>query len=260
MVAWLLEEEREAAVRLEESLRRRETLSAMGALVAGVAHEVRNPLFGISASLDAFEARFGFQDAAGPYLTAMRAQVQRMGQLMTELLEYGRPIGSAFAEEPLGDVLQEAVQSCAALAVQSDVTVEADPNAGALLVPMDRPRLVQVFQNLIQNAVEHTPRGSRVLVGVKTEELHGRLGVQCAIRDFGPGFGSSDLPRIFDPFFTRRRGGTGLGLSIVRRIVQQHSGDVQAANHPEGGGVVSVWLPVADPSDLARSDRNVTRA
>jgi signal transduction histidine kinase len=62
-----------------------------------------------------------------------------------------------------------------------------------------------------------------------------------------PGFDPAHLPHVFEPFFTRRRGGTGLGLSIVQRIVEQHAGHVEVANHPEGGGVVSVWLPAAAP-------------
>ena len=112
-------------------------------------------------------------------------------------------------------------------------------------IRMDRPRLHQVFQNLVQNAVEHTPRGGRVLVALQRETRDGQLGVSCSVRDCGPGFDSADLPHVFEPFFTRRRGGTGLGLSIVQRIVEQHCGRAWAANHPEGGGVVTVWLPQA---------------
>jgi signal transduction histidine kinase len=71
--------------------------------------------------------------------------------------------------------------------------------------------------------------------------------VRCAVRDSGPGFDPAHLPFVFEPFFSRRRGGTGLGLSIVERIVRQHAGHVEAGNHPEGGGVVSVWLPGEPP-------------
>jgi signal transduction histidine kinase len=246
MAAWLLAEERETAVRLEQTVQRREAMSAMGALVAGVAHEVRNPLFAISSTVDALEARLGIQPAAAPGLATLRGEMQRMSQLMNELLDYGRPVRPGLVTEPLRGVLDEALQSCVPLALDAEVTLEASRDLPALPVPMDRPRLVQVFQNLIQNAIQHTPAGRRVLVGAAPDTRHGQRGLLCAIRDSGPGFDAGDLERVFEPFFTRRRGGTGLGLSIVHRIVQEHAGHVEVANHPEGGGVVSVWLPVVD--------------
>ena len=243
MVAWLLEEERESAVRLQQALQRKEALSVMGTLVAGVAHEVRNPLFGISSTLDAFAARVGGNAEAAPYLERMREQVARLGDLMTELLDYGRPTVGEFVSESLPALLAEAIASCASLGASAGVTLELEPVPELMPIRMDRPRLRQVFQNLVQNAVEHTPRGSRVLVAVARESRAGQAGVCCSVRDFGPGFAPADLPRVFEPFFTRRRGGTGLGLSIVQRIVEQHSGRAWAANHTSGGGVVTVWLP-----------------
>jgi signal transduction histidine kinase len=245
MVAWLLEDEREGALDLEQTLRRKEAMSAMGALVAGVAHEVRNPLFGISSTLDALAARLGADTAATPYLATLRGEAQRLSQLMSQLLDYGRPVTPGLVPEPLGPILEEAVRSCESLAAGAGVRVEASRDVPALPVSMDRPRLVQVFQNLIQNSIQHTPADERVLVAVRAEAWHGRRGLRCTIRDFGPGFDPEDLGRLFQPFFTRRRGGTGLGLSIVQRIVEEHSGHVEAGNHVEGGGVVSVWLPAA---------------
>ena len=246
MVAWLLAEERESAVRLEHVARRREAMSAMGSLVAGVAHEVRNPLFAISSTVDALEARLGAQPSATQPLALLRGEVQRMSRLMNELLDYGRPVEPGLVTEALGGVLEEAVRACAALAADAGVRVEAERDALAQLVPMDRPRLVQVFQNAIQNAIQHTPPGRPVLVCARAEAREGQRGVRCTVRDSGPGFDPGDLGHVFEPFFSRRRGGTGLGLSIVRRIVQEHSGHVEASNHPDGGGVLSVWLPAAE--------------
>jgi len=245
MVAWLLEEEREGALDLEQTLRRREAMSAMGALVAGVAHEVRNPLFGITSTLDALEARLRTETAAAYYLPTLRGEAQRLSRLMSQLLDYGRPVTPGLVPQPLGPVLEEAVQSCESLAAGAGVRVEAGGDVPALPVSMDRPRLVQVFQNLIQNSIQHTLAEQRVIVTVKAEAWHGRRGLRCTIRDFGQGFDPDDLAHVFEPFFTRRRGGTGLGLSIVQRIVHEHSGHVEAANHAEGGGAVSVWLPAA---------------
>jgi signal transduction histidine kinase len=255
MVSWLLADEREAAVRLEETVRRKEAMLSMGTLVAGVAHEVRNPLFAISANLDAIEACLAVQPAAVPFLEALRGEVERMGRLMSALLDYGRPVTAQLVAAPLGNVLDEAVRSCSALAARAEVVVETGRDVPAGLVAMDRPRLVQVFQNLIQNAIEHTPPRQRVLVELRDESRGGTSGLCCSVRDSGPGFNPGDAERVFEPFFTNRKGGTGLGLSIVRRIVHEHSGGVEAANHPEGGGVVTVWLPTVEGHSLATRER-----
>ena len=248
MVAWLLEGESESAVALQQVLHRKESLSAMGTLVAGVAHEVRNPLFAISATVDALVARTGSGGAGATHLGILQEQTRRLSQLMRDLLDYGRPIASELAPGPLPAVAARAIAACAAVSQQAGVSVELDKEPAASLVRMDEPRLQQVFQNLVQNGVEMTPRGGRVWVGVQPEQRHGQPGVRCDVRDSGPGFDAASLPQVFEPFFSRRQGGTGLGLSIVRRIVEQHAGDVEAANHPTGGGVVSVWLPAAGPS------------
>ena len=243
MVAWLLEEEREAAVKLQEALHRREALSAMGMLVGGVAHEVRSPLFGISATLDALERSFDDKRLA-PYLAVTREQVQKLNRLMTELLDFGRPIASELVPQSLSVAVAQSIASCSLLAEQAGIKVELVGDSGDLVL-MDEPRLQQVFQNLIQNAIQHTPPEGRVRLEVQLGIDRGQIGVRCAVRDSGPGFATADLPRVFEPFFSHRRGGTGLGLPIVQRIVEQHSGRVEAANHVEGGAVVSVWFPAA---------------
>jgi signal transduction histidine kinase len=245
MIAWLLEEEREQAIRLQEALHRQEALSAMGTLVGGVAHEVRNPLFGITATVDALGARLKDDSAATPLVEAMREQVQRLTRLMTDLLDYGRPIAEERTRLSICAVTTRAIEACAALSRQAGVSVELTCEATSVVVLVDEPRLVQVFQNLVQNAVEHTPPGGRVHVEARPERRLARAGVRCAVRDSGPGFDTAHLPHVFEPFFTRRKGGTGLGLSIVQRIVEQHAGHVEAANHPGGGGAVDVWLPAA---------------
>jgi signal transduction histidine kinase len=248
MIAWLLEEEREWAVKLQEALHRKEALSTMGALVGAVAHEVRNPLFGLSANLDALAARLPGDGPTAALVAAMREEVRRLNGLMTDLLDYGRPIASELTRQSVSTVVGRAIASCVPALTQACVSVALEEESTSDVVAMDEPRLQQVFQNLVENAVQHAPRGGRVRVVVRAESHLGRTGVRCAVHDPGPGFDPAHLPFVFEPFFSRRRGGTGLGLSIVERIVQQHSGHVEAGNHPAGGGVVSVWLPGPPPA------------
>jgi PAS domain S-box-containing protein len=243
-----------ALVRLQDSLRRRETMSAMGALVAGVAHEVRNPLFAISATLDAAELRLAGLPEARPHVQILRREVQRLSDLMEDLLDYGRPQGQELRPGPIRPVVHEAVALLNAQLVEIGVGVDVVCPEDLPQVAMDRRRLLQVFKNLVENAVYHAPRGSRVSVSLAAQDGP-RPHIECAVRDSGKGFTPEDLDRVFEPFYTRRRGGTGLGLSIVQRIVEEHGGSVSVRNRPEGGAEVVTRLPVAAAAAHAPSAR-----
>lgn len=231
-------------VQLQESLRRSETMSAMGQLVAGVAHEVRNPLFGISATLDAFSARFGEPEEYRQYTTILRREVGRLSALMRELLEYGKPLNQELAPGSLQPVIIQAVLDCKLQADRAGVSIIN--NLGNLQLPvlMDRGRLLQVFRNLIENAIQHSPSGAAISVDARRMKEGSDSWVECAIADSGTGFQPEDLPRVFDPFFTKRRGGTGLGLSIVQRIVEEHKGSIRLGNRNGSGALVKVRLPL----------------
>jgi signal transduction histidine kinase len=230
--------------RLQASLRRAETMSAMGSLVAGVAHEVRNPLFGISSVLDAMEARFGRAKEQEQYTSVLRSQVVRLNGLMQELLEYGKPPTVELQPAPIEAVIEGAVQTCGPLAEQRGVRIANHVDLGRAPIMMERTRLTQVFENLLENAIYHSSRGAVVTVEGRHVTDDDRAWVECAVEDSGPGIASEDLPRIFEPFFTRRRGGTGLGLSIVQRIIEEHGGRITAGNKPERGAVLAVSFPV----------------
>jgi PAS domain S-box-containing protein len=232
-----------SVVELQESLRRSETLSAMGNLVAGVAHEVRNPLFGISATLDAYAeelSRPGYEECA----SALRREVTRLTVLMQELLDYGKPTALQLAPASLHDVVGNAMRD--APLRQADIVVRNDVPADLPRLQLDASRMRQVFENLIENAMHHAPPKSEVRVSASLVEHAGQPWVQCRVEDRGPGFAAQDLERVFEPFFTRRHGGTGLGLSIVQRIVAEHAGRVTAGNAAGGGGMITILLPAAN--------------
>ncbi len=229
----------------EEALRDRERLAAIGTLVAGVAHEVRTPLFSMSATLDACEGQLSKPRVQQELVSRLRSQVQRLSNLMSDLLDYARPPRLELASGGVDDIVRRAVRSCAALAEQAGVRVCEDLARDLPNVNRDAGRLEQVLQNLLANALQHAPRASCVRVTARPVAVP-RRGITLAIEDEGPGLDEDDLARVFEPWFTRRKGGTGLGLSIVRRIVQEHGGDVAVANGPGGGAVFSVFLPQAE--------------
>lgn len=233
-----------AREKLQAELRRSEAMAAMGTLMAGVAHEVRNPLFGISSTLDAMDASQSGNGVGSRYREVLRREVIRLNKLMTDLLEYGRPPTSELTVGRLDKIVVEAIRICTPAAAAGDVAIVNRVAADDVMLRMNHDRLLQVFVNLIENAVQHAPPETHVTIDAQTTaETGGQCWIECGIKDSGPGFAPEDLPLVFDPFFTRRRKGTGLGLAIVQRIVEEHSGTIVPSNRPEGGAVMTMRLP-----------------
>ncbi len=232
-------------VSLQETVVRNQTMSALGQLVAGVAHEVRSPLFGISATLDAFEARYGQEPNFRTYLDNLRREISRLNDLMGDLLELGKPATTPRQQERLGGLIEESVEVCQALAAEREVTLVQDLSgrAASAMVLVDRRRLLQVFENLVENAIHHSPAGANVTIRDDPDRLD-QAELTISVYDEGTGFRPEDLSHLFEPFFTRRTGGTGLGLAIVRRILEDHGGSAVAENRRGGGAVVHVSLPL----------------
>jgi PAS domain S-box-containing protein len=239
-------------IQAEDDLRRGHTMAALGSLVASVAQRVRDPLFGISSTLDAFEARFGRQAEHRQYLDVFRSQLERLGGLMNDLLEYAKPARLELKRGRLEDVVGHAVAACAPLAERLGVTIETGLAPDLPGLAMDERRLGQVLRNLLENALQHSPRGGCVRLEVRLVHDRDAVLVECRVEDEGPGFRPEDLPRVFEPFYTRRRGGTGLGLSIVHRIVSDHGGTIAASNRGAGGARLTVRLPAGAAPEGAR--------
>lgn len=234
---------------LRETIRREENMTAMGALVAGVAHEVRNPIFAISSTLDAFQARFGNAPELEKYFKVLRREVERLRDLMRDLLDYGRPPQMETAAVSLREVVANAIRDCLQGAEPSaKVTVVNDVSAALPHLVVDPKRMAQVFHNVIHNALLHTPPGGEVVVHASPRVVDARPWIEASVRDSGPGFRTEDLPHVFRPLFTRRPGGTGLGLAIAQRIVEKHHGVMWAGNAPQGGALVTIRLPLAPPA------------
>lgn len=234
---------------LEASLRQSEMMSLLGSLVAGVAHEVRNPLFGISSILDAFETRFADRTEYLRYTNVLRDEIGRLTILMEELLEYGKPFRGELYLVSIDEMISRSVKACLPKADLAKVTLEPDVEESLPKIRIDRRRLSKVFVNLIENAIQHSPQASMVHVEARRVTDGGNEWVQCAIKDSGNGILDEDLPKIFEPFFSKRRGGTGLGLAIAHRIMEEHGGKLIAGNNPEGGACMIARFPIPAEGD-----------
>ena len=234
---------------LEASLRQSEMMSLLGSLVAGVAHEVRNPLFGISSILDAFETRFSDRTEYIRYTSVLREEIGRLTVLMEELLEYGKPFRGELYLVSMDEMVSRSIRACMPAAEVAQVSLVGEVEPELPKIRIDRRRLSKVFVNLIENAIQHSPNGGTVLVQARKLSENKQEWVDCAIRDAGSGILDQDLPKIFEPFFSKRRGGTGLGLAIAQRIMEEHGGKLIAGNNPDVGACMVARFPIPNEGD-----------
>jgi len=229
---------------LEASLRQSKMMSLLGSVVAGVAHEVRNPLFAISAILDTFETRFSDRTEYQRYTSVLRSEIERLTVLMEELLEYGKPFRGDVYPASVEEMISRSIRACLPAAEAAHVTLVNNVSQGLPRIMVDRRRFSRVFINLIGNAIQHSPSEGRVTVEAHIASEGNQQWIECAIKDVGLGIQDEDLPMIFEPFFSKRRGGTGLGLAIAQKIMEEHGGKLLAGNNPEGGACMIARFPL----------------
>ena len=231
---------------LEAKVREGERLKLIGQLVLGVAHEVRNPLNGIMVVTEALYEDLGRNPDYTMHVEHIRSQVNRLAELVRDLLDMGKPLDmSRLRREPLPRICDAAVSLWKEAAGKStrniDLVCEMGRDEPAVMV--DSARLQQVFINLLDNAVQHSPPESRVHVEIlkPVDDT-----VRIRVVDRGTGIRPEDEAKVFQPFFTTRKGGTGLGLCIVQRVVRDHGGDILILNNvPPPGCTAEICLPVA---------------
>jgi signal transduction histidine kinase len=168
---------------------------------------------------------------------------------MEELLEYGKPFRGELYLVSIEEMVARSIRACLPKGEVGHVILVSNVAEGLPKIRIDRRRLSKVFVNLIENAVQHSPSGSTVSVEALRVSDSKQDWVECAVRDVGPGILDQDLPKIFEPFFSKRRGGTGLGLAIAQRIMEEHGGKLIAGNNPEGGACMIARFPIPPEGD-----------
>ncbi len=227
--------------RTQEQLLQSEKMSAVGQLIAGVAHELNNPLTAILGYAQLLETE-GLNERAQDYVAKMFKQAQRTHRVVQNLLSFARQRKPERSEVDIRKALEETLALRDYDLKVNHIAVEKELGVEAAMVVADPHQLEQVFLNIINNAVDavlETGRGGKLRIRVSSEGGF----VAARFADDGPGI--KDPKRIFDPFYTTKNvgKGTGLGLSICYGIVKEHGGDILAFNADGGGAVIEVRLP-----------------
>jgi len=227
---------------LTDQLIRADRLAALGELTAGVAHEVRNPLGIIRASVQLVEEPSADPERIKDAVRIIKQEIDRLDRVIKALLDFGRPSAPTLRPTNVEDVIEDVVLFTRRFAGQARVDIDTEYAAGIPLVWADADQLKQVFVNLVSNAVQAMEEdGGKITVRVWDDDAF----VFASVKDTGPGISQADLMKIFDPFYSTRDAGTGLGLTIVHRIIDQHGGRIEVESAAEGGTVFTVVLPVA---------------
>lgn len=230
--------------RIQEQLIESEKMASTGKLISGVAHEVRNPLFGISTTVRALANELGNKEDLKPFLDIVTSETTRLNRLMEELLNYSRPVKIDKNPSDIGEIIKEVLGRYNNVPGGKEVTTNLFGAENIPPINIDRNKIHQVLVNLVENGIQHSGDHPRVDIFLEFLSLSYPPEIHIVIKDYGSGISADILPRIFDPFFTTRSRGTGLGLSIVRKVVHDHGGRIAVESHPGVGTTFRIVLPV----------------
>jgi len=262
--AWYLGRRHARRVRAaERRARAAERLAEIGALTAGLTHEIKNPLSTIGLNTQLLSEAVGEldipeEDAAGLRRRAgtLSREVERLQGILADFLEYAGELRLDRREADLNAIVDEFVDFFAPQAEQQGVRLRADPSSTPVRAHIDAPLVKQCLLNLALNAVQviersratQGPGGEIIIRTTRGQDAHGPTACIHVI-DTGPGMDQETRSKIFQPYFSTRSGGSGLGLPVTRRIVEQHGGHIDLHSEPGKGTDFTLVFPVQPPAD-----------
>lgn len=229
----------------EEKALQNERLAAIGQAMTGLVHESRNALQRSKACLEMLAFEVDKNSAATELLGRVQKAQENLHQLFEEVREYAAPLRLDLHPCNLKTVLHEAWDYLALARRGTEIrlieSVEGQLEC-AVDCAVDRFRIAQVFRNILENAVQVSPRDGQITVEIGPDAIDGEKAIRVAIRDEGPGFSDEQKQRIFEPFFTTKTKGTGLGMAICQRIVLAHGGQISVGSNGPGAEIL-IRLP-----------------
>jgi signal transduction histidine kinase len=226
--------------RLVERVGHKRRLEAIGEVSAGVAHELRNPLFGISSAAQLLRFRVRDDPVVEKNVGRILREVERLNSMVTSLLEYGRPSPIRLQTGDPDDVWDEVLENQRGLLERRAILLERTRATHALCA-IDPQQLAQVFINLLVNATDAAPEASDLTLASSVLPT----GMwRCRLQNGGAAIPPDVLSRVFEIFFSTKPGGTGIGLALCQRIVEEHGGTISLESAPECGTTATVLLPL----------------
>ena len=232
--------------RMSDQLIQSEKLAAIGQMLAGVAHELNNPLTAILGVTELVREREGLDESMKRQLDLTHRQARRAARIVQNLLEFSRPTLTPKKKIDINNILERTLQLQEHSLRRNGIEMTFNPQENLPSVVGDASQLIQVFLNLIVNA-EQAIREVRESGHIQIRAASSGNKVIVTVQDDGSGIAADSLAKIFDPFYTTKRpgGGTGLGLSICVAILREHGGTIEAQPLPAGGSAFTVTLPAA---------------
>jgi signal transduction histidine kinase len=249
----------DSIARFQREAAQRERLSALGRLSTVIAHEIRNPLMIIKASLRTLASDRVSRDETRQALTDVDEEVARLNSVVNDVLDFAKPIRFDYAPADVNALCADAEQATRAGHEAMRVAIAPDPALGTVVTDAERLRIALV--NILANARQAVAARSSAIAEPDIEIATHRAphAFRITIRDRGVGVKPEDLARVFDPYFTTRRTGSGLGLAIAKNIIDGMGGSVALDNRPGGGTEIRIDLPVAVRESLANFGAGVPK-
>lgn len=224
---------------LEQAVLKAERLAIMGQLAAIALHEVRNPLSAIRGFLQLLKRELT-EDRQLEYVEVMLETLDRVNNLITNYLRLAKPGIPKRQPCDLVELITELTAFYRAEFQSKGIRLVSSYLSDLPAVSLDPAQFYQVLVNILKNAVEATPPGKEIYIGI--DYLKEKNVAIISVRDTGPGIPEEVMERIFDPFFTTKENGTGLGLYVCRKIINNHGGEIRVNNNPDEGCTVSITV------------------
>jgi two-component system sensor histidine kinase PilS (NtrC family) len=245
---------------MEESVRRKDRLAAVGRVAAGLAHEIRNPLGAMRGAIQIMESNTKKDSSQSNLMEIILRESDRLNSIITNFLKYARPATGTFSELDVCEAIEDTVTLLRhSPEIKDEHVLHAELPDDPVMMNGDVSQLKQIFWNLARNAIQAMPEGGTFRI--RLEELrNGR--VRIIFTDTGCGMPREQVEQLFEPFSTSTTGGTGLGLSIVYQIVRDHNGTISVSSKEDEGTRITLELPAdyaVRPSNARDADSKEAR-